>query len=220
MAGLFEDFNPMMGLTSNQQGFVGKTVGRGSLISFKYPFSCSPYVNTIHDPYPLIIITDVWSKFIRGVNLHYLTFPYIKMILQNNGENTGFSYYQVKPDKYIANAFRMYYRIGMSQVKRMDSEFLVNLLQVVRSWDPSEMEAIKQQIRTQIKQKLQVKADQLTGKFTKSQNDQLRQKTNNMKDALLGGAEKNLIYPQTQDGLNPANIKLPTGGQFSTEEVK
>lgn len=224
MAGLFTDFfNPFERVASNQNGMVGKSVSRGSLISFNYPNSLAINPNIIHDPYPLVIITDVWPSMLRGVNLHYLTFPYIKHVLQGNCGNSGYSYYNVKADKYIANAFRVYYRQGMSLVKKMDCDFLLNLMGAVRSWSPSEMNAVRQAIKQQIQNQLQAKAKDLADldlQLNKSQQEQVRQKSVDMQNAIQGGAIRNLIYPQEhQIGQAPANKPLPEGGQYSTDNM-
>lgn len=188
---LFQDFNPFKRVAANQYGMTGKTVVRGSLIAFHYPISYAIRPNVIHDPYPLVIITDVWPMAVRGVNLHYLTFPYIKNILQGNCGNQGYSYFHVKGDQYIAQAFRMYYRMGMSQVKIMDCAFLLNLLGGIKSWSESEIEAMKQQIRQQIQKQLQTKADELTkasqSQFNYSQNRQIDRKAADIQNALQGG---------------------------------
>lgn len=223
MAGIFTDFfNPFQRVASNQNGMVGKSVSRGSLIAFHYPMSCAVKPNMINDPYPLVIVTDIWPTAIRGVNLHYLTFPYIRTVLQGNCGDSNYSYYKVKPDAYIANAFRMYYRQGMSQVKKMDCEFLLTLLGAVRSWSPAEIEAIRQTIRQQLTQRVQVKATELAQaeQQVRNQQHQISQKATEMQTALQGGALRNLTYPQEhRTGLAPANKPLPPGGQFSNENI-
>ena len=175
-------------------------VARGSLIAFHYPVSYAQPPNIIHDLYPLVIITDIWPNHIRGVNLHYLTFPYIKNILQGNCGNKTFSYFHIKADRYIAQAFRMYYRIGMSQVKLMDCAFLLNLLGGIKQWSESEIETVKQQIRQQIQKQLQAKADELTKasqqpQFTPPQNRQMTQKAADIQSALQGGVTRGLERP-------------------------
>jgi hypothetical protein len=209
--GLFQDFNPFKRVATNQAGMVGKSVARGSLIAFHYPISYAAPPNEIHDPYPLVIITDIWPKHTRGINLHYLTFPYIKNILQGNCGNKSYSYFHVKGDAYIAQAFRMYYRIGMSQVKLMDCDFLLNLLGGIKSWSESEIEAVKQQIRQQVQKQLQTKADELTKasqqpqqqKFTSPQNRQINQKAADIHTALQGGVTRGLERPATMNPPEP-----------------
>ncbi len=155
---LFRDIDPFAGMNRNRPSQLGK----GSLVSFRYPMSQAARPNVIHDSNPLVIVTDVTQTYLRGVNLHYLTFPYIRSILQGNAGNTGYSYFQVKADRYIAQAFRMYFRSGVSQVRMMDADVLVKILGGMRSWSEAEIEVAKQQVRQQIRQRLQVRADELT----------------------------------------------------------
>lgn len=164
MAGLFNDFNPIQGLVANQNNLATQTITRGSLISFNYPQSWAlSHQNVIHDPKPMVILTDIWAPhYIRGVNLHYLTFPYVKRILQYWAGNQSFAYSTIKADKYLTSAFRMYVIKGISQPKRLDSEWLKTVLNSVLSFDVGEVEKIKTTIQQQIQSRLQTKANQLT----------------------------------------------------------
>lgn len=104
----------------------------------------------------------------------------------------------------------------MSQVKIMDCNFLLNLLGGIKSWSESEIEAVKQQISQQIRQQLQVKADQLTKasqadqpqqptKFTYPQNRQINQKAVDIQNALQGGLTRGLErVPMNSLNINPA----------------
>ncbi len=202
MAGLFNEFNPIQRLAANQFGLAtSQRVGRGSLISFTYQRSWAVYPNVIHDPYPMVIITDIWPQHIRGVNLHYLTFPYIKKVLQTYG-GQNFTYAQVRPDTYMAQAFRMYVRRGIQRPKLLDMPWLQAVLQEARSFSPGEIEKIRMNIQKQIQQRLQAKADELTSyeewrrQLTQSQQRQLRGKALEGQRILAGGAERNLIYPE------------------------
>ncbi len=203
MAGLFQEFNPFSSVGANQRGpNLNNKVSRGSLISFSYPVSLAKEPYVIHDPYPMVIVTDVWANILRGVNLHYLTFPYIKQTLQSHCSNTGFSYRTIKPDKYIANAFRVYYRKGMKQVKMMDCEWLVKVLGIVRSFSESELQALQQQIQSQIQAKLQAKAEQLTtyeeyrSTLLKNQQRELDTKVSGIQNAIQGGFDRGLTKPE------------------------
>ena len=134
---------------------MNQTVQKGSLITFNYTFH-KPY----HDPYPLLLVTDkefiVKSKNrvdVRGVNLHYLSFNDIRVLLQSNCNNTNFSYSSLKQSGYISvinSAFRQYKRNGIRQVKILDCAFLLNVLASVRAISPSEVDAIRKSIREQI----------------------------------------------------------------------
>ncbi len=227
MAGLFEDFNPIQRIAANQYGPAGNKITRGSLISFHYPRSCAMIPNVIHDPYPMVIITDIWPNYIRGLNLHYLTFPYIKRILGSYGGNPGFSYFHIRPDGYMAHAFRMYVRKCIAQPKRLDTQWLMQVLQSVRSFAPGELEKIRQNIQQQIQKRLQAKAEELTSyeewraKMTESQKRQLRGKVQQGQQTITRGPQEGLIMPNEGPvGRYPA-LESPQpgeGGPYSTEE--
>lgn len=207
MAGLFENFNPIERVASNQYGPSTSRITRGSLISFHYPQSYGMIPNVIHDPYPMLIITDIWPKYIRGVNLHYLTFPYVKKLLTTYA-GKSFSYANIRNDRYMANAFRMYVRIGVMQPKRLDTEWLLGVLSSVRSFGPGELEQIRMNIQKQIQQRLQVKAKELTSyeqwksNLTQSQQRQLRGKSLDAQNIIMGGVDRNLINPAPQQSNN------------------
>jgi hypothetical protein len=213
--GLFEDFNPIQRIAANQYGPAVNRITRGSLISFHYPRSFAMIPNIIHDPYPMVIITDIWPKYIRGVNLHYLTFPYVKRLLTNYG-GKSFSYYNIRSDKYMANAFRMYVRMGVQQPKRLDTEWLMTVLASVRSFDAGELEKIRTNIQQQIQQRLQTKAKDLTQYeqwrrgLNPTQQRQLRGKVQEANEIITGGLERDLINepplvppPPTTPPINP-----------------
>lgn len=215
MAALFQQFNPFQGVGSNQYGFSSSIVAKGSLLAFNYPISYAkeqPYY--IHDPYPLVIVTDIWPHYLRGVNLHYLSFPYIRHLLQPNCGNTGFSYSNIRADKYIASAFRMYYREGMHKPKKLDCAYILDLLGTVRRFSNTEIERIRDEVRKQIQQRLQLKAEQLTAQ----DRYRLGQKAEQVRNVIQGGQERGLTYPQEFNvGLRPANLQVPPGGPESTE---
>lgn len=200
MAGLFNDFDPIRNVAANQYGAAWGGLKKGSLISFEYPRSFAMIPNVIHDPRPMLIITDIWSpNYIRGLNLHYLTFNYVQKILQTYSGNSSFSYSNIKPDTYMATAFRMYNLRGVIRPKRLDSEWLKTVLSSVRSFDAGELEKIRATIEQQIQARLQAKANELTAYeeyrkgLTKSQNVQFNNRTTGIQDALTGGLQRNLI---------------------------
>jgi hypothetical protein len=209
MPGLFNDFNPFRRPTN-----MARPVRRGNLIAFNYPMSMGVKPGIIHDPYPLVIITDIWPEFLRGVNLHYLTFPDIKSILQESSANPMYSYANIKPKKALAEAFRVYNRRGMHQIKMMDIDFLLNVLGAVRSWSPSEINAIENQIQAQIRQQLQTKAQELTAasqQFNQNQTQQINAKAADIRQAFQpqspiqpGPTSLGNMQPNTQQG--PPNV--------------
>lgn len=150
-ASLFTEINASAGPTvrANQFGPSVKRLGKGSLVQFIYNFA-----KPGHDQTPLVVLTDVMPNYFRGVNLHYLTFPAIKKILQRSGlnacNNQFFSYSNIKTDGYIKTAFRMYKRVGVRRLKVMDCDFVLNALGAVRAIDPQEIEAIRSNIKEQL----------------------------------------------------------------------
>lgn len=137
---------------------VNPTIGRGSLITFNYLFH-----KPGHDTWPLVLVTDVNyqtktspQSFVRGINLHYLTFPIIKKLLfpgpgQSVCDNGIVTYQYIKGDEYIKSAFRQYKRNGIASLKKLNCDFIVNALAISRSFDPNEIEAIRKSVREQLR---------------------------------------------------------------------
>ncbi len=134
---------------ANQYGPTVKRLGKGSLIQFVYNFS-----KPSHDRTPLVVVTDIMPAYIRGINLHYLTFPSIKKILQTSGmnacNNPTFSYANIKADRYIVSSFRQYKKIGIRNLKILDCSLVLNIMGSVRAIDPQEVEAIREAVKTQL----------------------------------------------------------------------
>lgn len=154
----YQPVNPsilkLFNVVNNVQNNVVK---KGDLVSFNY-------VNWKHDPYPLVIVTDLTpGNRLRGVNLHYLTFNYIRKLLSVGCGNMAFSYANVKSDEYIHQAFRVYKWQGIRQIRKFDCSFLLNLMATMRSLDPYQVEAIRKSVQEQIQQQLNPTADQLVG---------------------------------------------------------
>ena len=144
----------------NQYGPILKTVASGSLVTFKYDFAK-------HDVYPLVILTYVSQNYIHGVNLHYLTFNQIKMVLQEdklNGCRPGFNYQNVKPYEYIIGAYRTYKKNGLRNLKVLDCDLILRSMSVSRSIDPQESEAIRENVRNQISSLINVSVQEMMKK--------------------------------------------------------
>lgn len=133
-------------------------LNKGVLVNFGYTF-------WKHDPNPLVIVSDVFVDRIRGVNLHYLTFRYIRDLLKNYCDKNYFSYRFIKHDQFVVNAFRTYKKQGITMMKRLDCEVLIALLTRVRSFNPQEMEAIRQEIEKQLKAETNPNATELANQF-------------------------------------------------------
>jgi hypothetical protein len=133
-------------------------VRRGSLISFSYLFMK-------RDPYPMVIVTDVmYGSRIRGVNLNYLTFHDIKLLLEQYGDNRAFSYKSIKHNpSFLAalEAFREYKWMGVRQLRKLNSDFLLQTIEMARSYDPSQMNAMRRAVQEQIRQQVNPKAEEI-----------------------------------------------------------
>jgi hypothetical protein len=157
---------PYRPVAANQYGPSVKTVARGSLVYFNYLF-------WIHDPYPLVLIADIYGQYIRGLNLHYLTFPYIKHVLQPGCDNRQFSYRNIRNNgiayeqEYIPKAFRTYKRSGIRQLKVLDCSFILNVLASTRGIDPVEVDHMREVIRQQIQQQMRARQPQAAKMGTK-----------------------------------------------------
>jgi len=121
---------------------------KGSIISFHY--IGQRIGKMIHDPYPLLLVSDIYSDAIRGVNLNYLTVPYVKNMI-NKFLDKPFAYALIKGDNYLTEAFRTYKRNGIGQLRIMDSEFLRGVAAVSRSLAPNELDQIRMQVEEMLK---------------------------------------------------------------------
>jgi hypothetical protein len=195
VAGLFDDFNPIESLATTQQGLSAKKITRGTLLSFHYPHSKAQKPNRIHDTYPMIIVTDIWPKYIRGVNLHYLNFNIVKTLLEVHGDKPSAQYSSpyikgnasVRGGQGAAGAFRTYSRSGIMTPKKLDTDFLKMVLTQVRSFSPNEIERIRNEIEAQLQQRLQVRADELSS-FEAAKREAINrsQNFNELRSALSG----------------------------------
>lgn len=133
-------------------------VRKGSLVSFNYMFMK-------HDPYPMVIVTDViYGNRIRGVNLNYLSFHDIKKMLGQYGDNRAFSYRNIKNDRSLIaalNSFREYKWMGIRQLRKLNSDFLLQTIEVARSYDPSQMNEMRRAVQEQLKQQVSPKANEI-----------------------------------------------------------
>ncbi len=149
------------GVRANQFGPTVKSFGPGFLFSCQYQFFK-------HDPAPLVLMTRVYlDGRIAGINLHYLTFPYVKWLIGHYCGKADFSYQAIKGDKFVVNAFRTYKRAGLRLVKQVDCEFLITLLAQMRSWHPKELEAMRKEVQRQLRERLNPKASDLARQYSR-----------------------------------------------------
>jgi hypothetical protein len=119
-------------------------IQKGSILIFPYQF-------WKNDPTPCVMISSVNGTVLKGINLHYLTFNYIKRLMPN-ANNPGFSYYNIKADQYIVSAYRSYLVRGIMFEKSrvIDAKFLLQMMSMVNSFDPLQIRAIRQEIERQL----------------------------------------------------------------------
>lgn len=131
-----------------------KTLQKGALATFQY-------LHWKHDPYPLVLCSSIYHDGrVAGVNLHYLTFKYVKYLIQQYC-GKSFSYPLIKNNMYIYNAFRTYKRDGVRMSKILDCNFLLALLGSVRSFNPNEIEAIRQEVQRQLRARMNPTPEQV-----------------------------------------------------------
>lgn len=130
------------------------TVQKGSIISFNYIGQRPMY--QIHDSSPLVLVSDLFSEHIRGINMHYYTLPIVRQVIANKNMtgNPGFSYKTIMTNKYLVDAFRTYKRTGISNLRVLDISFLRKLLEISALLNTSELEAMKTQVRQMLEREL------------------------------------------------------------------
>lgn len=136
---------PQMNPSMQLANAAPRPLGKGSLVVFHYML-------WKNDPTPVVVVSSFQpGLMMKGVNLHYLSFPYVKRLLALGAGNPGFSYSNIKADRYITSAFRSYsWRgIDMTSIRVLDAEFLRRTMQMVSSFDPLQIRAIRQEIERQ-----------------------------------------------------------------------
>jgi hypothetical protein len=142
-----------------------KPLGPGTLVVAKYDF-------WRHDAYPLILISKTYThkrtglQMVAGINLHYLTFKFIQYLVKAYCNNPRFDYKLIKGSKFVVKAFRTYKKSGLKTGKAIDGDFLLNVLGTARSYNPNEVEAIRQHIQQQLRQQANLRVDQMTAQNT------------------------------------------------------
>jgi hypothetical protein len=158
------EIDPALQRLFQQKQTTNPFLGKGSMLQFSYLY-------WQHDPRPLIIVTDVkYGNRIRGINIHYLSFNQIKKILQQGCGNKGFSYRsfatptqatpQQKKANSFTNAFRSYKWNGIRTIKQLDCDFIIRIMEMVRSFDPAEVEIIRKQVQEQLQRQVNTTAAQ------------------------------------------------------------
>ena len=120
---------------------------KGNLVTFQY-------LNYKHDSNPLLLVSGIDpAGMIKGINLHYLTFPNIKRLIETYCNRT-FSYEMVKGDLIVKKSFRKYKSVMIRNMRVVDCSFLLGIMGVARSYSPTEMEAMRLDVENQIREYL------------------------------------------------------------------
>jgi hypothetical protein len=132
-------------------------VRKGSLINFEYTF-------WRRDQSPLVVVSNEFADGkLWGVNLHYLTMPYMKKIMALSANNPAFSYLSISNDAYMKKAFRSYKWTGIKNLSISEhGKKLASIISMARSYDPAEVEIMRRRIKEQFGQQMNPKASQMT----------------------------------------------------------
>lgn len=143
-------------------GLAPTSINKGTIVQFKYAFA-----KPGHDQNPLVLITDNMPAYLRGINLHYLGYNNIMKLIginrMNACGNTSFSYENIKGDRYIKTAFRMYKKIGVGRPKVLDCAFLKRILAASRKLSPQDLNAIRSDIVDQLQRIINQSASEMIG---------------------------------------------------------
>lgn len=186
-----------------------KSLRKGSLISCEYSL-------WKHDPRPLILVTDVYANRIRGVNLHYLTFNYMKSLLKYYCGKDFMSYSFIKHDAYIINAFRTYKKSGLRKIQALDCDVILSQIGIRRSFNPQEIGEIRRQIKELLQQQMNPTAEQLSQQYTQiiGRDQSFRNNGNEIQDGRRSFRPSATIpAPSATMPTSPASI--PINGQGS-----
>lgn len=116
------------------------SIVNGQVLSFHYS-------HFDHDPYPVIISTGPMTHGrIGGLNLHYLTFPVFRALLNSWGGNPAFNYFIIKNQIVIKNAFRSYKIAGINNIKKVHYKAILEVMSINRNFSPQEMLEIQQAV--------------------------------------------------------------------------
>ena len=137
---VFNALNNISNLVEPVNSMNNSPTVNGQVLSFFYS-------HFDHDPYPIIISTGPMTYGrIGGLNLHYLTFPIFRALLNNWAGNPAFNYFIIKNQLIIKNAFRSYKITGIKNVKKIHYKAILEAMSIQRNFSPQEMLAIQQAV--------------------------------------------------------------------------
>jgi len=119
-------------------------LGSGSVVSMFYQFAK-------HDPYPTVLVCGITpDNLLQGFNLHYMTFPVYRALLNRWAGNPMFNYYLMKNEGLIKQSFRSYKFTGIKRMKRVNWRAIVTFLSIIRNYSPQEIQLIKDAVDAQV----------------------------------------------------------------------
>jgi hypothetical protein len=126
----------------------------GSLIRFQYTM-------WKHDPYPMLIVMDrLPNGDVRGINLRYLTLNYVVFLIrQYCGKQ--FTYQNVAMNSIFVKSFRRYKSFGMRNIEMLDSDFILKTIDIIRTHDPNQEQAMRESIQKQLQKQMNPTAEKL-----------------------------------------------------------
>lgn len=131
------------------------SIRSGSLIRFRY-------LRWKHAPNPLVIISDILPDGdIRGVNLQYLTLNYVVNLVRDYCDKQGFSYRSLMGNPYLVSGFRRYKRFAIQGLELVDCELLLNIIDMMRTRDPNQEKALREEAQRQIQRQITQPAEEL-----------------------------------------------------------
>lgn len=156
---------------------------KGNVVSFYYD-----YYN--HDPFPVILTTGIMrgGNRIGGLNLHYLTFPVYKALLNNWAGNNTFNYYLIKNQPLIKQAFRSYKFEGIRNAKSIEWKSILEVLSIIRNYSPQEIQQIRDAVDKQILQRQPEIINEIFGNMI-NQFNQLNQLQQNIDQNIKNNEE-------------------------------
>ena len=140
----------------------------GDLILMQYSFWKT-------DSRPLVLVAGKYTKpddRIGGINIHYLTLPYLagalRGLMDKHCGSEQFRYKLVQHDSYITQAFRIYKKSGIRKIMLFDCGYASGRLNAIRTfkYNPQEMKAIRNMIRRQLQREINPTAEQLAREAT------------------------------------------------------
>jgi len=123
------------------------SINVGSIVQFKYTFAK-------HDPKPLVLLTDISGEYYKGLNLHYLRATPVMNLIRADRMNAcnrrTFSWNDVKNNAYIKESFRIYKKIGITNIGLLNCEYLKLIIAASKKLDVQDLTAYRLNIDKQI----------------------------------------------------------------------